>query len=453
MTNNGGAKPPPADLARTPIHIDDLLANGQGVGRADKLVVFVTGALPGEEVRVAVDAIKANYVSAHAVDILEPSPDRVASVCPVFPRCGGCQTLHLRYEAQLTWKRRMLVDALTRLAGLSPVDVSETVASPLIDGTRYRNKVSLVPQVDGGRGQIGFYAARSHRVVPVDHCPVLLPWLDHAVRALASVVEKSPALLNGVRHIVARTGLAHKTLVVAFCTARRQPQLATQVDMLRQQIPGLTGVVESFDPSSANAIFGRRFATLWGSAETIERVAGASFHFGVASFFQINTGVLERISERLLETLAGARRVVDLYSGVGTFAVILGQRGVAVTGVESFARAVDEAAANAAINSVTTALFERAAVDEAVIGKRGQTLLAEADAVILDPPRSGSQAEVLRALAGARVPHIEYLSCNPATLARDARVLVDAGYRLGGVTPFDMFPHTGHVEALAEFTL
>ncbi|HEV2037400.1 MAG TPA: hypothetical protein VGQ96_02245, partial [Candidatus Eremiobacteraceae bacterium] len=170
-------------------------------------------------------------------------------------------------------------------------------------------------------------------------------------------------------------------------------------------------------------------------------------------FFQINTGVLERISERLLETLAGARRVVDLYSGVGTFAVILGQRGVAVTGVESFARAVDEAAANAAINSVTTAVFERAAVDEAVIGKRGQTLLAEADAVILDPPRSGSQAEVLRALAGARVPRIEYLSCNPATLARDARVLVDAVYRLGGVTPFDMFPHTGHVEALAEFTL
>ncbi|HEV2037701.1 MAG TPA: TRAM domain-containing protein, partial [Candidatus Eremiobacteraceae bacterium] len=272
MTNNGAAKPPPADLARTPLHIDDLLANGQGVGRADKLVVFVTGALPGEEVRVAVDAIKANYVSAHAVDILKPSPDRVASVCPVFPRCGGCQTLHLRYEAQLAWKRRVLVDALTRLAGLSPVDVSETVASPLIDGTRYRNKVSLVPQVAGGRGQIGFYAARSHRVVPIDHCPVLLPWLDHAVRALASMVEKSPALLNGVRHIVARTGLAHKTLVVVFCTARRQPQLAAQVEMLRQQIPGLTGIVESFDPSSANAIFGRRFATLWGSAETIERV-------------------------------------------------------------------------------------------------------------------------------------------------------------------------------------
>ena len=453
MTNNAAGNPPAVDLAHTPIHIDDLLANGQGVGRADGLVAFVTGALPGETARVAVDAVKQNYVSTHAVEILQRSPDRVETVCPVFPQCGGCQTLHLRYEAQLAWKRRMVADALTRLGGLSNVEVLPTVGEQLIDGTRYRNKVSLVPRLTAQGGEIGFYAARSHRVVPISHCPVLLPWLDDAVRALVAIVAKTPALLHGVRHIVARTGLARKTLVVAFSTGRKQPELAQHVDMLRKQIPGLTGIVESYEPASENAIFGRRCATLWGSPETIERVGQANFHFGIASFFQINTAILERIVERLLDRLSDARRVVDLYCGVGTFAIMLGKQGAAVTGIESYREAVDEAAVNAAINGVTTAVFECAPVVEAVAGQRGRTLLEGIDAAIVDPPRRGCEPSVLQALAGARVPRVEYLSCNPATLARDARLLVDAGYTLGTTTPFEMFPYTGHVEALTEFTM
>ncbi len=451
MTNNAAAEAA-ADLPNHTLHIDDLLANGQGVGRVGTLVTFVTGALPGEDVRVAVDAVKANYVSAHVREILTPSGDRVASGCAAFPACGGCQTLHLRYEAQLEWKRRMVIDALTRLGGLNGVSVEPTQRGELIDETRYRNKVSLVPRVAGARGELGFYAARTHRVVPVEHCPVLLPWLDDAVRALVRFVEKHPQFLRDMRHIVVRTGVARRTLVVALCTKTAQHGLTSCIEELRRQIPALSGIVASWDPASANAIFGRRFATLWGSAETIERVAGSSFHFGIASFFQINTSVLERIVEQLGASLRGARRIVDLYCGVGTFAVLLAKQGVAVTGVESYAGAVEEAAANAAINDVTSAAFECAPVTEAVSGGRGRTLLRGADAVILDPPRRGCEEEVLAALAGAHIPRIEYLSCNPATLARDARKLVDAGYRLARTVPFDMFPFTGHVEVLAEFT-
>ncbi len=452
MTNNGAAEPPAALLARTPLHIDDLLQNGQGVGRAGDLVAFVTGALPGERVRVAVDAIKPNYASTHAVEILERSPDRVESVCPVFPRCGGCQTLHLRYEAQVAWKQRMVREAFARLAGLM-VDVLPPVTAPLIEGTRYRNKVSLVPHVASGQGSVGFYELRSHRVVPVTACPVVLPWLDQAIRGVAAFARKSPALLRQVRHIVGRTGLTHKTLVVALCTKERRPELHAAAEALRAEIPELTGVVESYDPASANVILGRRNATLWGSDETIEQVQGATFRFGVASFFQINTAILERIAGHLLHALAGARRVVDLYCGVGTFAVMLARNGVSVTGVESSPRAVDEAAANAARNGATTAAFECATATQAVTGARGRTLLHGADAAILDPPRRGCEPQLLQALAGARLPRIEYLSCNPATLARDARLLADAGYTVTAVTPFDMFPFTGHVEVLTEFTL
>lgn len=449
--SSGAAKPAAPKLSQDTLSTDDLLANGQGVARDGGLVVFVTGALPGERVRVAVDAMRPTYASAHAVEILEPSPDRVVSVCPVFPECGGCQTLHLRYASQLQWKRRLVVEALDRIGKLPDPPVADTVASPLIEGTRYRNKVSLVGHVDRARAQIGFYAARSHRLVPIARCPVLLPALDGAVRAFHAMIRKTPMLLHGVRHVVMRTGMTGETLVIAISTRTQQPDLAASVKLFTESIPGLTGVVASWDPKNENAILGRRAATLWGSPETVERIGDATFRFGVASFFQINTPILERIAERLMERLRGAQRIVDLYCGVGTFAVLAGLQGIAVTGVESHAAAVNEAASNAARNGVTSAAFERATVLEAVTGERGKTLLGGSAAVILDPPRRGCEPEILAALGESEIARVLYLSCNPATLARDARHLVDCGYTLRRVEPFDMFPFTGHVEALAEF--
>ena len=447
-----GAPNSAAAVAAQPIVLEDLLENGQGVGRADGLVAFVTGGLPGERVRVAVDAVKRKYVSAHVVAIEAPSPDRVDAGCPVFPRCGGCQTLHYRYEAQLAWKRRLVTDALARLGGLRDVDVDETVASGGDPRAGYRNKVSLVTRYHNGAMRLGFYEARSHRVVPIERCPVLLPRLDAAVRELVRFASDEPEAFAGIAHVVARASATRDELVVSFNGEKPNKRLGALADELRRRIPSLTGVAISWDPAGENVVFGRRLATLWGSPVVRETVAGAMFAFGVPSFFQINTAALESIAQRLIERLAGARRFVDLYCGVGTFSVILGKRGTASSGVESFAPAVGEAAANAAENGVTNAAFECAGVAEALAGDRGRTLLAGADAVMLDPPRKGCEEEALAALAHSSVPTIFYLSCNPATLARDARVLTDAGFRLARVTPFDMFLHTGHVEALAEFT-
>jgi 23S rRNA (uracil1939-C5)-methyltransferase len=450
---SSGAAERAADNLPKTVHVDDLLANGQGVGRDRGLVVFVSGALPGEEARISVDAVKRSYLSAHATEILTPSPDRMPSHCPVFPRCGGCQTLHYRYAAQLLWKQRMVKNALERLAGLQGVAVAETVPSVLIEQTRYRNKASLVCEFSQTSGRIGFYAARSHRIVPIERCPVLLPWLDDAVHALAGLVESPPVLLRGVRHVVLRTGLARESLVMALCSPRERPELTACLPQLRKAIPGLSGIVASWDPPSENAIFGRRFATLWGSQDTVERISGLTFRFGTASFFQINSSMLERIAADMLAELRGAKRIVDLYCGVGTFAVLAGKRGTTATGVESSPAAVDEAAENAARNGVANAAFECATAAEAVAGSRGRSLLEGADAVILDPPRRGCEPEVLHALARHGVPRVLYLSCNPATLARDARTLADSGYRLRRATPFDMFAFTGHVEILSDFIL
>jgi 23S rRNA (uracil1939-C5)-methyltransferase len=448
-----GARSAAEAVAAQPLVLDDLLENGQGVGRVDGLVTFVTGGLPGERVRVAVDSVKRTYVSAHVVAIEAPSPDRVDAGCPVFPRCGGCQTLHYRYESQLAWKQRLVSDALTRLGGLRDVIVDPTIAPVGDPRAGYRNKVTLVTRYTGGAMRLGFYEARSHRVVPIERCPVLLPRLDAAVAQLVRFAADEPEGFSGITHVVARASSTGDELVVSFNGEKPNKRLGSLTGELVARIPALTGVAISWDLAGENAVFGRRQATLWGSPVVRETVAGATFSFGVASFFQINAATLELIAQRLIERLKGARRFIDLYCGVGTFSVILGKRGVASSGVESFAPAVGEAAANAAENGVTNAAFEHASVADALAGERGRTLLGGADAVLLDPPRKGCEPEILAALSENKVARVLYLSCNPATLARDAKSLAASGYRLERVAPFDMFPHTGHVEALAEFTL
>ncbi|HEY6359337.1 MAG TPA: 23S rRNA (uracil(1939)-C(5))-methyltransferase RlmD [Vicinamibacterales bacterium] len=452
MTRAAAASAAVERLSREAVTLDDLLENGQGVGRIDGLVVFVTGGLPGETARVAVDSVKRNYISAHVVSIEKASPQRVASICPVFPMCGGCQVLHLGYDAQLMWKRRMVMDALTRLGGLTGSPVDDVVPTPADVGVRYRNKVGLVTRFHAGEMQLGFYASRTHRVVRIERCPVLLPRLDAAVQALVGLAKDVPQPFSAAKHIVARASATGDDLVISFNGEKPNKALGGIAQELRHRIPALTGLCNTWEPENENAQFGSRFATIWGAPTLHETVAGAQLRFGITSFFQINTAVLELIAQRLLAELAGARRVVDLYCGVGTFAVILGMHGVASTGVEWFKPAADECAANAAANGVVNAAFEHASALEAVSGERGRTLLAGADAVILDPPRKGCEPLVLAAIARHAVRRIVYVSCNPATLARDAKMLVEAGYRIDRVTPYDMFPQTGHVEVVTIFS-
>ena len=449
LTNSGAAKTDARTLAKDPVVLEDLLENGQGVGRIGGLVTFVTGGLPGERVRIAVDELKRNYAGAHVIDIEEASSDRVDSGCPVFPRCGGCQTLHLRYGAELAWKRRRVREALARIGGL-PLDVPDVVSAQPAGGG-YRNKVALVCDGRSGTPRLGFYAARSHRLVAIDGCPVLLPRLQRAVEQLVVFAREAPAVMRGVGHVVARASATGDELVVSFSGKEPNRALGAAVDGLRRSVDGLTGIASNWDPAGANAVFGRRWATLWGSPVVRERVQGATFVFGIASFFQINTPLLELLAGRILEKLHGARRVIDLYAGVGTFSVLLGARGIPTAAVESFQPAVDEAAANAAENGVTNAAFECASAADAVTGERGRSLLAGADAVIVDPPRKGCEDGVLAGLMANGVPRILYVSCNPATLARDAAVLARGGYVIRSAEPFDMFPRTGHVEVLAEF--
>ncbi|MBV8067179.1 MAG: 23S rRNA (uracil(1939)-C(5))-methyltransferase RlmD [Candidatus Eremiobacteraeota bacterium] len=453
MTTSGIAPSPRAlrkgaelDLAFT-----DLLANGQGVGRADGIVVFCFGPLPGEVARVRITQVKARYAVAEQLAILRESPERARPFCPVFGACGGCQLQHLDYAAQLRWKRDVVRAALARIGGHERVDVRETIG--LQQPRAYRNKMALVVDRRATPAALGFYRQRSHEVVPIDACPIVAPRLDEALGRLNAARRDEPvsAMLTDARHLVARSSAAAQQSVLTITSAHRSESAQQAAPLLMREIAGLAGVSNSFDLSSANAIVGKRERVLAGEPQIEETIGGLRYRFSAQSFFQVNVEMVARIFEYLAPRLTPPRRIVDLYSGVGTFSLLFARHGWNVVGVEENARAVAEANENARRNGLDRAArFMAGRIEQLTAEPDFLEALRSADVVFLDPPRKGCDERTLGALADARVRTLWYLSCDPATLARDSKFLTAKGYHLGTVAPFDMFPQTGHVETLAE---
>ncbi len=443
------------------VEFSDLLANGQAVGRFDGMVVFVDGPLPGERARIRLTEVKAKYAVGEVLERETDSPDRAEPFCPVFGSCGGCQVQHLAYPAQLAWKHRIVVDALARIGGFHDVAVREPIG---MDVPRaYRNKMALVVAAEGslrpGSGQaprmFGFYRARSHDLVPIDHCPIVLEPLDAAIGGLigaARAPETATAFAN-VKHVVMRAGLTSPNSVLSLTTDAKSPAIAAAAPQIAERIPGVGGISNSYEPANANAVIGRRMDFVWGKREMEETIEDVRFRVSPASFFQINGAMVASIFRTLAPLIAGTPRIVDLYCGAGTFAIYFASRGASVVGIEENASAVTEARGNARLNKVDERVrFVQGRVEGALANEEGRTALREAQIVFLDPPRKGSDEATLAALADAGVPAIWYLSCNPATLARDLRYLAGRDYAVGLVQPFDMFPQTGHVETLVTLT-
>lgn len=427
----------------------DLLANGQGVARAAGQVVFSFGPLPGERARACITDVKQRYAVAETVEILEGSPQRREPFCPVFGACGGCQLQHLSYSEQLRWKRDVVRETMRRIGGIDRPEVCETTGTS--NARAYRNKMSLVVDPNREPPALGFYRPRSHDVVTIEGCPVVTEPLQRVLCRLDELraVEPVTAMLREARHIVARASSAGVS-VLTITTARRSGNADRAAPFLMREIAGLAGVTNSFELSNENAILGRRHCVLGGRGEIAETIAGIRYRISPRSFFQVNTEIVGRIFEAI-EPWLTARRVVDLYCGVGTFTLFFAKHGCSVLGVEQNATAIAEASDNAAANGVEAlARFTTAQVEQLAGSPAFRNALRESEAVFLDPPRKGCDERTLAAIAQARVPAVWYLSCDPATLARDSKFLVAKGYRLGPLQPFDMFPQTGHIETLAQ---
>jgi 23S rRNA (uracil1939-C5)-methyltransferase len=431
------------------VRFTDLLANGQAVGRINGQVVFVTGPLPGERARVRVTQVKPKYAVADVVAYEFQSEMRTKPFCAVFGVCGGCQVQHLAYPAQLAWKEQIVRSALRRIGGFADVEVRRPVG--MTHPRNYRNKMALVVDQTAGETSFGFYQARSHALVRIDSCPVVLPQLDAAIAGLydAARAPDTRDAFNGAKHAIVRAGAASKQAVLSITTERRAQEIAERAPSLARRVRGVVGISNSFEPRTANAVLGRKMAYVWGKREMEETIEGVRYRVSPASFFQVNSEMVGRIFRFLAPGVAKDRTIVDLYCGAGTFAIFFASRGARVVGIEENPAAVREARENAALNEVEDRVtFVEGRVEGAVANKDGKQALADAEIVFLDPPRKGSDEATLDAIATAGVPNLWYLSCNPATLARDLAYLAKRGYALGVVQPFDMFPQTGHVETL-----
>ncbi len=407
----------------------------QGVGRlSDGRAVFVPFAIPGETVNVRIEAEKERFCTARLIDVLEPSPDRVTPLCPHFGVCGGCQTQHIAYARALQLKRQRVADALSHLGGVQAPEVGETLASPETLG--YRNKAEFA--FDGEKA--GVCEGGTHRVIDLAECPLQA---DGANRVLAFVRAHRRGL--PLKNLVVRTNAAGEMMVTLSLYARADATrlaraIMTEISMVRS----VYACELSRRPAHALDGICRRLAGTETISETLD---GLRFSVSPQSFFQVNRPQAERLyGEALaLAALKPGDRVCDVYCGAGTITLFAARTCARATGIEIVAPAVADARKNAEANQLSHRV--QFMEGDAAALYPGLQKREHFDAVIVDPPRKGLDEPVIRALCESPADKLVYVSCNPATLARDLRLLASA-YRLAAVRPVDMFPQTGHVETV-----
>jgi 23S rRNA (uracil1939-C5)-methyltransferase len=438
--------------------VDAMTSVGEGLCRTGEGVLFVPGALPGEKIRARVAEAKRQFARGILAEVLEPSPDRVDPPCPSYPRCGGCQLQHAAYPAQLRYKREFLIDALRRLGpGLPEEPVEECVPSPSPWGYRSRCHIPVAKSFSGTLA--GFYERGSHRIVPWKGCPVLEgkeeSLMGRGIDFVRSSRIPSYEAASGkglVRFLAARyssrTGQALLSLVLA---RRPRPEMggsaARLAGDLRSVLPGLQGILGNVNSAPGNVVFGIESVPLWGKDLMEERMGDFTYHFDGTSFFQVNVAVAELLFRSAAEQLGawGIRRAAELYAGVGGMTLFLASRVERLATAEEWGPAMKWMRQNLEENRIFNVTPHSFASETAV--ERG--LLAGTEGLILDPPRGGCSEKVLAGILAARPGKILYVSCNPATLARDAKTLMGGGYRFLSVRPYDFFPQTSHVESLA----
>jgi len=417
--------------------VSRIVAGGAGMAELDGRKVFVPLTAPGERVRARLVLSKRDYAVARLQEVLEPSPHRRAPRCPLFGRCGGCQFQHLVPDEQLRVKREMVADALRRIGRL---DLPVAPVLPAPDEWHYRNKTQYAVGIDRGP-RVGFFVTGTHRIVPAEPCFLHPARFDAARRACADWLCGAAAQAyrehdhtGNLRHLALRTDGRRTIALVATRTRRISVELVERL----AATPGVDAIVQNVNPEPGNRIFGPETRPILGEPGLEYELAGRRLRVSPTAFFQVNTAQAETIVALVRERLGDRRwtRIADLYCGVGAFALAVSDLAEQVTGVESSPVAVADARRNAELAGAGNAEFTEgdAAFLPADIGP--------ADAVILDPPRKGVSRELIAALGAARPGRIVYVSCDPATLARDLALLGKTGYRAGDVQPVDMFPQT-----------
>ena len=451
------------------LEITDLNNLGCGVGKtADGLVVFVKGAVTGDRVMAKIIKVTSSFLVGKLEKILESSPNRFDGEgmrfveCKAPQSCGGCIYRNIKYEHELILKRDYVKNAF-RKAGLSDVEVLETAHAGRVTG--YRNKAQYPVREVGGRVRAGFFAAKTHDLIPCEDCLLQPDIFGEIVRFTVDFAEKHKIRAydeekgRGIlRHIYLR--IAERTGQIMVClviNADKMPASAAFAEEIVDRFPSVTSVMLNINKKNTNVILGDEFICIGGRDYIIDELCGLKFKISAGSFYQVNRDGAELLYGLAREraALTGCETVADLYCGAGTIGLSMAHRAARIVGVEIVDEAVECAKENAELNGIENAHF--------FCGDASDTrgLLASAkdrlgdfcpDVVIIDPPRKGTTEELVNYLDSLGVKRIVYVSCNPDTLARDCVWFAQKGYKIGEVTPVDMFPGTGHVESVVCLT-
>ena len=460
-----------------PLTITDMGVDGEGIGKYEGMTFFVKDALMGDEILAKAVKLKKNYGYARVEKITTPSSYRVEPACPLHRRCGGCQIQALSYGEQLKFKEQKVKNNLMRIGGFSGEELKAVMEAivGMEEPFRYRNKAQFPVGYDkDGEVVTGFYASRTHCIIPVEDCLLGVPENKEILQAVKDWMKayQIPAYDESdgsglVRHILTRYGFTTKEIMVCLVINGDRLPMQQELEERLRQIPGMTSISYNVNVERTNVILGRSTHCIWGMPYITDYIhlrdtadfsvldTAIAYHISPQSFYQVNPVQTEKLYSTALEYagLTGKESVWDLYCGIGTISLFLSQRAKQVYGVEIVPQAIEDAKNNAKLNGITNAEF--------FVGKAEEVLpefyeknadsdeMRHPDVIVVDPPRKGCDERCLSTMLAMKPRRIVYVSCDSATLARDLRILVDGGYELKRVRAFDQFPNSGHVETVA----
>ena len=441
--------------------IEDFTKEGEGLGKYQGFPFFVKDTVIGDEVKVSITKLKKNYGYARLVEIIKPSEDRVTPLCPVARQCGGCKLQQISYDKQLHFKKGLVEGCLTRIGGFEKEDIEQKMEPVygMKEPWHYRNKAQFPVGYDKeGNLVAGFYAGRTHSIVANTNCAI-------QAKVTHPIVEKVLAYMRGnkisaydeknhsglIRHILTRVGFTTGEIMVCLIvngTAKQLKNINKLVDKLKE-IEGMTSIIVNTNTDKTNKILGLHCETVWGQDYIEDYIGDIKYQIGPLSFYQVNPQQTKVLYSKALEyaDLKGQELVWDLYCGIGTISLFLAQKAKQVYGVEIIKEAIDDARRNATLNHMNNVEFFVGKAEEIVPAQYEKTGI-HPDVIVVDPPRKGCDAALLNTMLDMAPERIVYVSCDPATLARDLKILCAEKYTLEKVAVVDQFSHSVHVETV-----
>ncbi|MBD5832913.1 23S rRNA (uracil(1939)-C(5))-methyltransferase RlmD [Weissella confusa] len=434
----------------------DLTYEGNGVVKVDDFPIFVPNAVPGEEIRVGITKVAGTYAFGRVVKTLKESEDRNKDVDVATLTTGIAPLAHLKYDAQLRFKQNQIQELFKKQH--VDVEVSETLG--MENQTGYRNKAQIPTRELRGELTTGFFRRGSHNLMPIEDFYIQDPEIDKAIVVIRDILRKYhiPAYnefehTGVIRNIMVRRGYySHEMMVVLVTRSKKLPGAEMIVEEIREALPEVKSIIQNVNQEKTNVILGEKNNTLWGKNVITDTLFGKKFAIGPNSFYQVNPQTTETLYQLAADKagLNGDEEVIDAYSGIGTISLTIADRVKSVLGVEIVPGAVDDAKRNADINGVTNAKFELGKAEEKMVEWHDAGM--RPDVIFVDPPRKGLTPELIDAATGMEPEKFVYISCNPATLARDTVQILENGYHIEGpVQPIDQFPQTTHIESITVF--